>query len=100
MAFGTVKRGKKKRARLHRHIGFAHTASSCVLEDSHESALGLERAAGLAAVRDTDGIIPLGVGTNGIPGSSGEHLVLMSWEGEVIPSPFSFPSPSLFPKLL
>lgn len=53
--------------------------------------LRLERTAGLAAVRDTDGIIPLGVGTNRIPGSPGEHLVLMSWEGEVIPFAFFFP---------
>lgn len=63
----------------------------------------LEGPAGLAAVRNTYGIIPLGVGTNRIPGSSGKHLLLMSQEGEVIPFAFfsfPFPSPSLFPKLL
>lgn len=60
----------------------------------------LEGPAGLAAVRNTHGIIPLGVGTNRIPGSSGEHLLLMSQEGEVIPFAFfPFPSPSRFPKL-
>lgn len=83
-----------KRLRLHRHTGFAPTASSCaavVFPMNHQR---LEGPAGLVAVRNTVGIIPLGVGTKRIPGSSGEHLLLMSGRARsflIFFFPFTFP---------